>query len=224
VRSGPLASRIWLLDPGTGDTVPLFEDKQTLGRAPLWSPAGQRLAFYSPTENAVQIYDTLTGQLQSFETLSGIGSWSPQGDEMVIPDAASWSDRSTGYIARVDLLDGSTMDISAPTATTGDASPAWSPTGEWIAFGRFSLADGSATQGRQLWLMRPDGSEAVPLVTDADAEFAAYSWRPDGGALAYIRLPLPHLADPHPEIWIISLPDGQPQHMATDATVPGWLP
>ena len=139
-------------------------------------------------------------------------------------DATSWSDRSTGYIARVDLTSGKTVDISAPTATAGDASPSWSPAGEWIAFGRFSLADGTVTPGRQLWLMRPDGSDATPLVTDANAEFAAYSWRPDGGALAYVRLPLLDLADPHLEIWLISLPGGQPCQLTTDAIMPGWLP
>lgn len=225
VRTGPLASRIWLLDSTTGDTAPLFEDDQALGHSPSWSPAGQRLAFYSPTETAVQIYDFATGEAQSFNSLFGhIGSWGPQGDEILIPDVAFQDEQSTGYIARWNLTEGTVLDISTPTATGDDAAPSWSPTGEWIAVGRSSLPDGTRTLGRQLWLLRPDGSQAFPLVTDAEADFLAFAWRSDGKALAYVRLSLQNIADPHPEVWALSLTEGQSHLLATNAIMPGWLP
>lgn len=55
VRSGPLASRIWLLDPASGETVPLFEHDQILGSGSQWSPVRQRLALYSHGDAAVLV-------------------------------------------------------------------------------------------------------------------------------------------------------------------------
>ena len=116
------------------------------------------------------------------------------------------------------------LDISTPTATGDDAAPSWSPTGEWIAVGRSSLPDGTRTLGRQLWLLQPDGSQAFPLVTDAEADFLAFVWRPDGKALAYVRLSLQNIADPHPEVWALSLTEGHSRLLAANAVMPGWLP
>jgi Tol biopolymer transport system component len=124
---------------------------------------------------------------------------------------------------RVDLSTRAVQDLSAPS-TAGDYTPHWSPTGEWIALGRAALPDGSHTWGAQLWLMHPDGSEAHALMAEVGANFGAFAWRPDGGALAYVRLPIEELADPHPELWVISLKDGQPELIARDVIMPGWLP
>jgi hypothetical protein len=72
--------------------------------------------------------------------------------------------------------------------------------------------------------MRPDGSEAHALIAEAEANFGAFAWRPDGEALAYIRLPVAEMADPHPELWVVSLQNGQPELVASDVIMPGWLP
>lgn len=134
VRSGSLASRIWLSDPASGETVPLFEDDQVVGSGPQWSPVGQRLAFYSLSDAAVLVYDFATGESTRFETLSGTGSWGPDGRQMAIPDTTYRGEREVSYVARVDLKGGQALDLSQPEATGSsdrywqDASPVWSPT------------------------------------------------------------------------------------------------
>jgi hypothetical protein len=72
--------------------------------------------------------------------------------------------------------------------------------------------------------MRPDGTDAHPLVTDAAANLGAYAWRPDGGAIAYVRLRVEEMMDPHPALWVVTLPDGETQQVASEAILPGWLP
>jgi Tol biopolymer transport system component len=223
LHSGPLSAHIWLLDPLTGETRPLFAEAPTPGRDPHWSPAKRRLAFYDQSEGAVQVYDLDSGEQQFFDTLSGVGTWDPMGEQMVIPDITFHDEHSHEYLMRVDLSTRAVQDLSAPS-TAGDYTPHWSPTGEWIALGRAALPDGSHTWGAQLWLMHPDGSEAHALMAEVGANFGAFAWRPDGGALAYVRLPIEELADPHPELWVISLKDGQPELIARDVIMPGWLP
>jgi Tol biopolymer transport system component len=227
--SGPLISRIWILAPATGETEPLFEDDGALGMSPSWSPVDQRVAFYSLADVAVLVYDLESRESFWFDTLVGMGSWSPNGQQMAIPYTLYREDLEVSNVARVDLADGSAVDLSQDEVGDEehfwqDASPAWSPTGEWIALGRSGLPDGTWTWGQQLWLVRPDGSESHPLVTDEEANLGAFAWRPDGRALVYIRVLREQIADPVPELWLVSLEDEQPRLLTTNAVLPAWLP
>jgi TolB protein len=223
LHSGPLTSHIWLLDVLTGETAPLYADAPTPGHSPAWSPVGERLAFYDQSERAVQVYDLRSGEQQFFDTLEGVGTWSPSGEQMVIPLYVLYGEHADASLMRVDVSTRAVLDLSAPEMGSDD-TPHWSPSGAWIAFGRTALGDGTPTWGAQLWLMRPDGSEVRALVADPEVNFGAFAWRPDGGALAYVRLPVAEMSDPHPELWVVTLDDGQSEQVARDAILPGWLP
>jgi Tol biopolymer transport system component len=227
VLSGPLTPFIWLLDPGTGETEPLPagpDGAPAPGRDPRWSPKGQRLAFYDLSAGAVQVIDTDSGEQQFFDTLSGVGTWDPGGQQMVLPELTFHGEDSHAFLVRVNTKTRAVQNLDA-AGTADDHMPRWSPSGEWIAFGRTALADGTWTWGAQLWLMRPDGSEAHPLLSDPEAHFGAFAWRPDGGALAYVRLDIADIADPRPVLWVVSLDDpAHPMLVASDAILPGWLP
>jgi len=223
VGTGPLVPHIWLLDPASGKTVPLFDDDPTPGHSPAWSPVGQRLAFYDLDEFAIQIVDLESGEQQFFDSLGGVGTWDPRGERMVLPEVSFHNQVGSGELLLVDFATRGVQSIGAP-GMADEAMPRWSPTGEWIAFGRTRLADGTPTPGTQLWIMRPDGSAAHPLVTDAAANHGAFSWRPDGSAIAYVRLRMEDMIDPHPALWVAALPNGEAQQISAEAILPGWLP
>ena len=50
-----------------------------------------------------------------------------------------------------------------------DVSPVFSPDGKWIAFARRYLDPLRWTPGRQVWLMRADGTEAVQGHAEGDS-------------------------------------------------------
>jgi len=223
VRAGPVVPEIWLLDPTSGKTQPLYEETPTPGRTPAWSPTGQRLAFYDLTEMAIQIVDLESGEQQLFDSLGGVGSWDPEGERMILPEVSFHNQPGTGELLVVDFTTRKVATLDVP-GTSEETVPRWAPDGAWIAYGRAQLADGTSTAGTQLWIMRPDGTDAHPLVTDAAANLGAYAWRPDGGAIAYVQLRVEEMIDPHPALWVVTLPDGETQQVASEAILPGWLP
>jgi TolB protein len=220
---GPGPSRVWLLDLSSGQTRPLFQDSQMLGYAPRWSPDGSRLGYFDP-QGGVRIVDLDTGNSQLIPNQLGeMGAWSPDGQILVLVDMSFAGESYRSYLIRADLAKGATHNLSGGETEASDSAPAWSPTGEWVAFGRKALADGTPTPGQQLWLMRPDGSEAHPLVTDPQAHLGGIAWSPDGRAIAYLRFQLMQ-ADARPQIWFVSLDGSDPIELTGNGTLPSWLP
>lgn len=216
-------SRVWLYDLSSGTTRRLFQDTQMLGYGPRWSPDGSRLAYFDP-QGGVRVVDLEAGASQLIPNQLGeIGTWSPDGQTLALVDLAFEGERYSSYLLRADLRDGTTTNLSGEEVGVKDGSPEWSPTGEWIAFGRKALADGTPTAGQQLWLMRPDGSRAHPLVTDPEAHLGSIAWSPDGRDIAYLRFPLMQ-ADARPEIWLVSIAGSEPVKLADNGTLPEWLP
>lgn len=223
VGMGPGPPRVRLLDLSSGQDTPLFQDSQVLGYAPRWSPDGSRLAFFAP-QQGVRILDLTTDASQLVPNQLGeMGTWSPDGGALALVDLSVAGERLSSHLIFADLKDGSIQNLSDPEGQGGYGSPAWSPSGEWLAFGRKALPDGTPTAGQQLWLMRPDGREAHPLVTDPDAHLGSIAWSPDGRAMAYQRFPL-RQADARPEIWFVPLDGADPVKLADNGTLPSWLP
>jgi TolB protein len=122
-----------------------------------------------------------------------------------------------------DVLTSASQDLSRDSgAPVEDATPAISPDGRWIAFARKYL-DGRWTPGRQLWIMRSDGTQARQLTLEPDFNHSGLSWSPDSSRLAYVRVDQTQPAAV-PQIWLIEVENGQPRLLAEAAHTPRWLP
>jgi Tol biopolymer transport system component len=226
----PKAGRIWLLDLEEGKDRPLFAYEVPL-HSPVWSPVGRRLAYVSPTLPGVEAYTLDTEELRQFGNQWGTAPvWSPGGDQLVVPELLLAGEELVVRLVRLDLETEEVVDISgseddAPTLVK-DVSPAWSPGGGWIAFGRQFLDSERWTPGRQIWLTRPDASEAYDLLTEPMADHFAFAWRPDGAVLAFARSDLSEGPQPVPEVsvWLFDFSEGKPFFVADDGVLPKWLP
>jgi Tol biopolymer transport system component len=231
----PQAGRLWLLDVETEKSEPLFEYDVPLHSA-AWAPDSRHLAYVSPLVPAVEVLDLESGDIRPFPNEWGTQpAWLPAaaGDEatVVASDLALVEEPEEALVVHLFELNpatGQATDLSAAGISSilvKDTGPAPSPGGGWIAFSRQSFEPVQSTAGRQVWLMRPTGSEAYSLVRDPAGDLFGLAWRPDGGALAYLRVDVTAgpQAQPQVGVWILNLRSRRSEHVA-DGVMARWLP
>jgi Tol biopolymer transport system component len=226
----PKAGRIWLFDLVAGRAQPLLDYDVPL-HSVVWSPRGERLVVVSPLLPGIEVHDLVSGEMHQFGNEWGAApTWSPDGRMLVMPELLLAGESLVVELVRVDV---ETEEVLAISGVAGndilfvkDESPAWSPGGGWIAFGRQFLTDDRWTPGRQIWLARPDGSGAFPLLSEPMSDHFAMAWRPDGAALAYVRADLSEGIKPVPDvsIWVFDLVQREASLVASEGVSPQWLP
>src|SRR5438270_764057 len=82
----------------------------------------------------------------------------------------------------IDRGGGNPTDLT-PNSPAVDQTPAWSPDGSRIAFGRYN-PDWQATNVHELWTVRPDGTQPIE-VTRFSGYSAHPSWSPDGSQIVF---------------------------------------
>lgn len=223
----PGDSRIWLLrlsDPGEPQAIgPEGQSSQT----PRWSASGM-LAYYNASLEAIAVQPRQPSSLPELipNGLGLLGSWSPDGRYLVVPEIAFPTQQDPeqpdffSHLYRIDALSTAVSELSQ--GSVEDASPSYSPDGQWIAFARKYLDD-RWTPGRQLWLMQSDGTQPRQLTNQPDYSHSAISWSPDSQQLAYIQRSHTDVNLP-PQIWVSDL-NGEQQRLLVDGGyLPQWLP
>lgn len=234
--AGVLGSpRLMWLDPASGETIPLVVAEaaeaataEIIGYGARFSPDGAWLSYVSPGDEGVVVYHLADGAQRLLSSRVGRpAAFSPDSAAVIVSDitlvASAAQESSRVYLYRVALTGAGAeegRERLSPDQPVDDSAPAWSPDGQWIAFGR---APADTAAGRQLWLMRPDGSEARALTDEAAIFHGPPAWSPDGGTLLYQRY---RLDDPaaQPEVWSLRLSDGTATLVAPGGYLPAWLP
>jgi TolB protein len=220
-------------------------DPGHITRLPFWSSKGI-LSFYDVQSKAYIFLDPRSEEITAIPNDTGeTGVWSPDGNLFIAPEilfpasdsgggasegSASEGSASEGgaedlpasHLFAFNLSSRKTIDLShAPTLE--DVSPAFAPDGQLLAFARKYLDPARWTPGRQIWLMRLDGSQARPLTHDPYTSHSSFAWSPDSTLLAYQRFNQEAPTEPV-ELWLMDADGGRATRLAIGAFAPQWIP
>lgn len=207
-------------------------------RNALWSPDG-KLAVYDATAQAMLVF-AVPPDFRSLASipnkLGEMGAWSPDGSSLIYPEIVFIDRVATppatpsaepdfySHIFRYEIETGSVTDLSGQdNGLIEDASPAYSPDGQWIAFARKSLEPTRWTLGRQMWLMRADGSQARPLTSQPVMNYSTFAWRPDSAVMVYVQSDQTDPSRP-PELGWLDVATGQTHKLVEGGYSPEWTP
>ncbi len=216
--------RLWLLNPITDERSPVFADDQKLAFEPRWSSDSQYLSYLSPEPGGVGVINLYDGSEEFYETTTGEpGLWRPLRSQLLINVLRQLDEHYVVHLLLIDVNTNEQRNLSGEEALVEDGSPAWSPDGSWIAFRRKELEGPTATLGKQLWLMRGDGSEARALTADPSFDHGQPQWSPDGRHLLFHKLPL-RGPDIVLSVWLLTVESGEQWEIARPGQRPLWLP
>jgi Tol biopolymer transport system component len=123
------------------------------------------------------------------------------------------------HLFRLDVPQGETTNLSG-NLDIEDGPATWSPDGSQIALGR---KPPRTPTGKQIWLMAPDGGNAVKVTADAAVHHGAVSWSATGTALVFQRYAI-DIPAALPGVWTLDLSTGVTQEIAAEGLQPSWLP
>jgi Tol biopolymer transport system component len=177
-------------------------------RHPAWSADGQTLVYDSNDgirQNiwSVRLGDGLRQQLTHLDGLAEYAALSPDGQQLAFylyrdMTLNLWAARADGTDAHPLTRD--LADAQRHEPTMAWQRPGWSPDSKHLAY--------TGADGRSIWLMRRDGSDARSVV--ADGETNHFPWFLPDGQLAYITEYVPPRYDgAWTNAWAINLQTGR---------------
>ena len=181
-------SEIYTMDAdGSNPTRLTFNEARDT--SPAWSSNGQQIAFHSYRDGNREVYvmdaDGSNPQnLTRHPAFDGRPDWSPDGSRIAFTRGID-----NGAI-NIHVMNADGSNVQQLTHMRIEhwelaSKPKWSPDGEWILFGG-DIVEGNLKQGRQVYAMRPDGSDRWQVSVPAfNAAMFLGGWSPDGKQILY---------------------------------------
>ena len=197
--------------------------------SPVWSPDGRAIAFLRRSADGAGIFvvpalggpERQLGHSAARWFPAGVAygtlSWSPDGKFLALMDRAAPNEAESIFLLTIES--GAKRRLTSPSSEWrfGDGSPAFSPDGRMLAFGRSA---GILVSDVFVQRLSSDGApvgDPTRLTFDRRAIFAL-DWTPDGSEIVFSSNRGGSLA-----LWKVPTSGGAPEPLAPSGSDPYWL-
>jgi Tol biopolymer transport system component len=205
-------AEIWMMNGDGSDPTRLtFNTTDDLGAE--WSPDAKTIAFHGAQWNPDGLTLASPAQLFLLDVESGVQtplltdqgqpvlgrfpSWSPNGQKIAFDTR-----EQNIFVINSDGSDLEQLTYPDPNFR-GSIRPDWSPDGRKIAFMR-----GFGGGITQIYVMKADGSDPVPLTDSNDGRNAGPDWSPDGRRIAFTST-----RDGNSEVYVMNADGTDPRRL-----------
>ncbi len=204
---------LYRLADGSRDPILLTPDSPGADIQPALSPDGARVAFRSDRDGGgIFVMELAGGGVRRVSDIGYHPAWSPDGRSLAVSGVSMERPESVYLLSELWIVDVATSGRRA-VATRDAVQPAWSPSGQLIAFA--SIPDGGNWQ-RDIWVVPAAGGPAVRVTTEAAADFSPV-WTAGGASLFFCSDRGGAM-----NLWQVGVnaASGEPAGRATPVTVP----
>ena len=176
---------LYLMD-SDGSNVRRVFGKSTRRYGPTWSPDGKRIAYSRFDLSGRFIYiATLDTKKEERIVHGGLPDWSPNGREIAFNSAAK--DHMQINILNVETGK-QKIFWQRGVVPSWTRSPAWSPTGDRIAFSWINRIPAKDFKEKEtIYVANRDGTDLEQVVVERGARANNPVWAPQGDALLYYQ-------------------------------------
>ena len=201
-RDQEVASDLYILSVKDG-TVTRLTDDPDAEQGPLWSPDGDRIAFYNATAGGTEILSVKDKTKRKIIDGEWPASWSPDGRWLLTSDGET-------RLRFVNTADGTRREMEIPPEVGGQV--AWSSDGKSLLFYRESYE-----MGWKLRLVSRAGGPSTELAKGQPLYPYAQCWSPDSRWV----ITSGKGAGPAPSFWVIPINGQPPRELSLMPGVPG---
>jgi Tol biopolymer transport system component len=174
---------------------------------------------YSTPDGNLRLYNLATGENRILDNFLGAAvTWSPDGKSALLRDVRTQEQGFVTHLFRYDLENGALTDMNEDPNRENNLA-AWSPSGAWVAVLQREL---SVPMGDQVWLMRPDGSEARQLTHAPNVLHGSLAWSPDDRAILFDA----YILDSNSlevRLQVVNVESGEVMDLGVKGYSPNWI-